>query len=301
LNPLRLDFIGGEELKEPNRLICFDRTSLNLLTDSIVSERTFPIRLSRVPADDGVIRTLTRKFNRHGWMTKTMHMPYPYLNLDCQTNPLKKSLREDLRRARRKAEQRGRVELEFVEGKSRERVRRHLQDAFQIEASGWKGRNRTAILSRDSRREFFERLADSGLREGTLRLAFLNVGGESSAVQYAIESANEYWLLNIGYRDDFREFSPGNLLLEETIKASARKGLVRYNFLGKEEPWTRRWTSEVRDCVVLAAYRPNYFGVRAILSDALYLYQKRRIERAVREIRKEPTPPFSWQDRHALV
>lgn len=181
---------------------------------------------------------------------------------------------------------------EVFQPSSREDFHQRLQDAFRIEASGWKGRNKTAILWSDSRRGFFERLADSALLDRTLRLMFLKVGREDAAAHYAVEAANEYWLLNIGWRDDYRGCSPGNLLLEETIKGAARRGLTRYNFLGKEEPWTQRRTSDLRDCVVVAAYRPNYFGFRAALSDALYLLQKRRRDRLVQEVKKgRPLPP----------
>jgi CelD/BcsL family acetyltransferase involved in cellulose biosynthesis len=176
--------------------------------------------------------------------------------------------------------------VELVETESSDTLRVRLNDAFQIESSGWKGRNNTAILCSNARRDFFEKYADSSMRQRTLRLFFLRIGNEDVAVQYAIESANQYWLLNIGYRDEFRECSPGNVLLEETIKYAARNRLSRYNLLGKEEPWTRRWTSDAEDCVVLAAYRSNYFGIRAVISDALYLYHKRQKDRLVQAIRR---------------
>jgi len=287
---LRLDFLGGEDLKEPNRFVYSNVEALDLLLDSIASERVYPIRFSRIPNDEKVIELVSMKFRRHGWITRTMSVPYPYLDLSRSDSLIKRSLKEDLRRARRKAETRGGVTSDVADVTSSEKLRQHLRSAFHIEASGWKGRNKTAILCNESRRMFFESLANSASREGTLRLVFLKIGGEDSAVQYSIESGNEYWLLNIGYRDDFKEFSPGNLLLEETIKAAAMNGLTRYNFLGKEEPWTRRWTCRVRDCVVFAAYRPNAFGVRAILSDALYLYRKKRQDRMVQKVRSERGP-----------
>lgn len=286
LRPLRLDFLGGEDLKEPNRFVYVNGESLDTLVESVASERIYPIRLSRLPNDGKVIELVRARFKSQGWITRTMSVPYPYLDLDRDVRLIKKSLKEDLRRARRRAEKRGEVRSEVVDVTSSDELQRHLRSAFRIEASGWKGRNNTAILCNDSRREFFQSLASSARQEGTLRLVFLKVAGEDSAVQFSIESANEYWLLNIGYRDDFKECSPGNLLLEDTIKAAAMSGLSRYNFLGKEEPWTRRWTSQARDCVVFAAYRPNAFGVKAILSDALYLYRKQRQDRVARRIRR---------------
>jgi hypothetical protein len=51
LRPLRIDFLGGEELKEPNGFVALDPASLDLLADRIASEPVYPVRLSRVPND----------------------------------------------------------------------------------------------------------------------------------------------------------------------------------------------------------------------------------------------------------
>src|SRR5436309_7251035 len=110
LKPLRLDFLGGEELKEPNRIIARDPDSLELLVDVIVSQREYPVRLSRIPEDS--INYLESKFKQAGWMTVTLSMPYPYV--DLRGNPIKSSLKEDLRRARRKAERLGKVKSEVL-------------------------------------------------------------------------------------------------------------------------------------------------------------------------------------------
>jgi len=273
LKPWQLHFIGGEELKEPNRLISADPNSLDFMMDVIASERVYPIRLSRVTNERGTLKYLLSKFKKKGWITSTMHMPYPYLNL--VGNPIKKSLKEDLRRARKKAKKYGEVRIKVVSGIKEDKLLEHLERGFRIEASGWKGRNRTAILSNESRREFFERYAHSALREGALRLFFLLIDKEAVAVQYGIEAMNAFWLFNIGYDEKYRECSPGNLLLAESIKAASKNGLARYNLLGKDEPWTRRWTATTQDCLVLAAYRPNLCGIKAMVSDAFYLIQKR--------------------------
>jgi CelD/BcsL family acetyltransferase involved in cellulose biosynthesis len=275
--PLRLDILGGEELKEPNRFVSLDPVSLELLVDAIVSERVYPVRLSRLPNDPENTRFLLAKFRKSGWITPMLSMSYPYLELEG--NPVKKSLREDLRRARRKAEGRGEVRSEVAVASSREELRKYLEFAFRIEHSGWKGRNGTSILSNGPRRTFFERYAFSAWGDGTLRLRFLRINGAYVAAQYAVESARSYWLLNVGYDEAFRDCSPGNLLLEESIRDAAGNGLLRYNFLGKEEPWTRRWTTSHQDCLVLAAYRLNPRGVRAMCSDAGYLVAKRWKER----------------------
>lgn len=272
LHPIHLDFLGGEKLKEPNRLIYSDKDSLDLLLDVIVSEPVYPIRLSRIQNDDLPFAMLLEKFKRAGWITKFLHMPYSYI--DLRRFKIKKSLKEDLRRARKKAKALGKTEFKLICGFSEDNLAEHLATGFHIEASGWKGRNNTAILCHAPRKEFFERYAHASLRDRTLRLCFLLINDQPVAVQYAIEAMNAYWLLNIGYDEQFRACSPGNILLYESIKSAAESGLARYNLLGKEEAWVQRWTQTTQDSYILAAYRPNFYGVRAIVSDALALTQR---------------------------
>jgi CelD/BcsL family acetyltransferase involved in cellulose biosynthesis len=274
LRPMRIDLLGGEEMKEPNRLIALDPDAMEMLTDSIVAERTYPIRLSRLP-DDGVVDSLAAKFTRAGWITKTISMPYPYLDLS-RDPVISRSVREDIRRARRKAGKRGEVRSETVTVRDGAALLEKLNAAFRIEASGWKGRNGTSILSNPRRREFFERYACSARSEDVLRLEFLYIDDRPVAAQYGVESAGAFWLLNIGYDEEYREGSPGKLLMEESIKRAKERGVARYNFLGKEEQWLSRWSTSTQNTLVLAAYRRNPHGVIAMISDALYLLAKRQ-------------------------
>jgi hypothetical protein len=281
---MRIDLLGGEEMKEPNRLVALNAVSLELLTDRIVLEPTYPIRLSRLPNDHALVECLAEKFARAGWITRTQSMPYPYLTLSGDL--VRKSMREDLRRARRRAAKRGELRVETLALKDNEQLLQKLRTAFRIEASGWKGRNGTAILSNPRRERFFRRYACWAQQEGVLRLIFQYIDDEPVAVQYAIESAGAFWLLNVGFDEAYRECSPGNLLLEESIRNAARGGLARYNFLGKEEGWVSRWSTHTQDTLVLAAYRPNLPGLRAMLSDALFLLNRKRQQRRPRHARE---------------
>lgn len=275
LKPWRLGFLGEEVLKEPNQLVGSDPDALNVLIDAIVAERVYPVRLSRIPSNHRTVSSIAEKFKNRGWITKIAYMPYPFLEL--RTNWMRRSLERDLRRARKKARQYGTSHVEMICGDDQAHLQEYLNELLRVEASGWKGRNKTAILSNKNRKQFFWNFASSASNDGTLRLFFLMLDEKAVAVQYGVESANAFWLLNIGYDERYSDCSPGNLLLEESIKYAVQNDLIHYNLLGKEEPWTRRWTTTCKDSFILAAYRLNYHGLKAMLSDILYLYKKRII------------------------
>jgi CelD/BcsL family acetyltransferase involved in cellulose biosynthesis len=119
-------------------------------------------------------------------------------------------------------------------------------------------------LSDPDRRRFFEQYTAIASERGILRLCFLKIGGHTAAIQIAVESGGGFWLLKVGYDETFSRSSPGNLLMLETLRYAAKRGLRSYEFLGSAEPWTEMWTNRVRPCVSVRAYPNNVRGAAAL-------------------------------------
>src|SRR5688500_13837411 len=66
--------------------------------------------------------------------------------------------RSDLRRYWRRAERVGQVEFQVVHP-DKDTLIRHLMEVFRVEASGWKGRNGSAILLNPSMERFYNHYA----------------------------------------------------------------------------------------------------------------------------------------------
>jgi CelD/BcsL family acetyltransferase involved in cellulose biosynthesis len=96
----------------------------------------------------------------------------------------------------------------------------------------------------------------------------LRIDGRAAAVQLAVETADGFWLLKLGYDERFARCSPGSLLLRETIRYAATRGLRSYEFLGSAESWIRPWTETARPCVRLDAYPFERSGVGMLATDA---------------------------------
>ena len=137
-----------------------------------------------------------------------------------------------------------------------------------LEAAGWKGRTGSALLSDPHRRQFYEKYATIASEKGILRLSFMRIGGEVAATQIAVESGGRFWLLKVGYDEKFARCSPGHLLMVQTLRYAAERGLRTFEFLGSAEPWTQVWTTDVRPCVSVWAYPNNFRGLAAFLWDA---------------------------------
>lgn len=148
--------------------------------------------------------------------------------------------------------------MEFLRVSDPDGLDRHLATAFRIEQSGWKGRNKTAIAQDRRTFGFYRGLAHLMAPTGAFVLCFLQLDGEPIAFQYGICHAGRFLAMKQGYREEFRAFSPGQLLMEELIRDSISRGLATVELLGDETPAKREWSTEVRPYVWLFFFRDKF-------------------------------------------
>ncbi|HEX6237393.1 MAG TPA: GNAT family N-acetyltransferase, partial [Acidimicrobiales bacterium] len=167
-------------------------------------------------------------------------------------------LRRELRRRRRKLDERGRVELTVCDG--REDLDRLLAECLRVEALGAK-RRRTAIASDASATAFYRDVARWAADRGILRVARLRLEGRPVAVDLALEDGGHHYLLKTGYDPALRTLAPGLLLRAEMVERAFATGLRRYHFLGADEPWKLEWTRTTQELLDLRAFRPTPTGL----------------------------------------
>ncbi|HEY2379864.1 MAG TPA: GNAT family N-acetyltransferase [Terriglobia bacterium] len=267
----RIECLGVDELYEPTDFPHSDPGSLTCLVNTLVELR-YPILLRRILADSPVLSALRKAFQSRGLLLSRPVTGYPWIDLDSSwIEPEKKlsaSRRSSLRRAQRKAEEIGPIEYEILSPEP-DQLKDLLARSLQIEAASWKGRGGSALLSDGERRQFFEQYTAIACERGVLRLCFMKIGGQAIATQIAVECGGGFWLLKVGYDEEFARCSPGNLLMLETLRYAVSRGLNTYEFLGSAEPWTEIWTNQVRPCVSVWGYPANHRGMTAFTWDAL--------------------------------
>lgn len=209
------------------------------------------VSASRDSAEDGRYRILF----------DTLERP-PYVAIEgtweAYVSGLKSKLLQDLRRRRRLLEKEGKVWLHVADGS--EGLEGLLEEGFRIEASGWKGEQRTAIASRPETRSFYGEIARWAADRGWLRLAFLRLDERPVAFQFAIEDQGIYYFLKGGYDVGYQRFAPGRLLVRDMIEWSFSKRLDRFDFGGAAEPFKLEWTNDFRELVRLRAFAPSFLG-----------------------------------------
>jgi len=272
-----VELLGVHDLREPMDFLYANRAAATSLARTL-TELRIPLSLKRFPADSPGLAAVANAYRGRGLVLSRGAGGCPYLPLDERHAEPEVALsarrRSDLRRARRRAERLGAVRCEVLSPAPTE-LQPLLDEAFRVEAAGWKGRARTALLHDPTRQAFFRRYAAAAASGGILLLCFLRIGDRAAAMQIAVETGGRFWLLKMGYDEEFACCSPGSLLLHETIRHAAARRLRSYEFLGRDEPWTRPWSRHVRPCVHLEAYPFEARGVGGLASHAAALGGRR--------------------------
>lgn len=233
------------------RVLRTTRTSLQLgmLTAGTEDAHDFVT----VAAEEG-LRVLPRLIERS-----------PYVVLDGSYEEYERTLaqrrRSELRRRRRRLDERGTLTFEVQTGE--ERLEALLAEGFAVEGSGWKSEQGTAIVSRPETYAFYRLVAAYAAARGSLRLAFLRLDGRPIAFHFTIEEGGSVYQLKGGYEPEFREFAPGQLLVQDMLCWAFGRGLRSYEFLGADEAFKLDWTASLRDRIALHAFPRSPSGAVA--------------------------------------
>jgi len=270
-NGNRLEVLGVEQLYEPTDFPHFNEAALQKLANAVAQSR-YALSLKRVQADSAVIDALRLAYHGRGLVITRPVAGCPWIPLDDTwidpESKLSAGRRSSMRRARKSAERLGRV-LAEINCVTEKNLTNLLEEAFRIEASGWKGRSGTALASDPLRKAFYEQFVREAFRAGILRLSVLRIGDRGAAMQIAVECGERFWLLKVGFDEAFSKCGPGNLLMLETLKYAASRKLKSYEFLGTSDQWTQIWTNLVRPCVSIMTYPRSWQGMSGLTSDCL--------------------------------
>ena len=147
--------------------------------------------------------------------------------------------------------------IDFEEISSGEAIERSLTDGFQLEAAAWKGESGTAIVSQPAIRQFYTRLAHRAAMEGWLRLHFLTLNQRRIAFAYCFQYGGGYYLHKLGYDPAYHSYSPANLLCLHLIRTAFSRGVEVFDFIGENEEWKQRWTTQNRPHRWLYVFSPS--------------------------------------------
>lgn len=266
----RLGWLGADTLAEGFEVIASDEEARRALATGLV-QLNRPLSFGHYPGDTPWIDEIRTAAKGRALVVARAREErcFPMIALSSAwDDPVSQMLSRasDHKRKAKAAAKLGAISFEAVEP-SAYQLTALMDEVLLVEARNWKGRAGSAVLCNPRFERFYRRYAELACKAGILRLFFLRIGGETAAVQLAVETENAFWQHKIGYDEKFQKVSPGNLLMAETIRWSVRRGLGMYHFMGKDAPWTRDWTQHSRPCTALRTYPLNPLGALAACRD----------------------------------
>ncbi len=171
---------------------------------------------------------------------------------------LSSNLRSQVKRSEAKLLREGPVTLEEYLGGGE--LDERLEEFFRIEASGWKGREGTAISSDPTTREFYSRLAHTAAKRGELRLHMLRVKGQCIAADYCIASGGTVYMLKVGYDESWAQCSPGQVIRMRVLKHLFAGSDSVYDLMsggGEHRGYKARWSNFARGYTTVRLFKPR--------------------------------------------
>ena len=267
-----LEILGASLLGEPGGFIYREKESLEESIHGVIKMGR-PVLLSRLRCESPEVSVLQRAKNKGAFIIVRDSVGSPFLSLAAEWAEFEARMssrhRYDLRRARKRAEEVGQVSYEIV-SPGPDVLDHYLEELYQVEAAGWKGRNGTAMLFDERMKRFFRVYSRAACGLGTLRLCFLRLNDKPVAVMLAVEIFNRFWVLKIGYDEAFSRCSPGILLVHETIRHAFEKKLETYEFLGNDADWMHMWTKQQHPYVTARIYPFSIVGHVGLGMDTIF-------------------------------
>jgi CelD/BcsL family acetyltransferase involved in cellulose biosynthesis len=231
-----------------------DEQALRAVVDAALAESATELFIHALPEGDAAVRTLSRAAAGAGriLLLDPAHTS-PIVDTAGDLEVYRRRLGATVKRRRRKLEREHEAAFRIDAGG--EDLDAALGRGFEVEASGWKSRTGTAVLSSADTVTFYTELARAYRERGELRLAWLDVDGEPAAFNFCIERRRRLYLIKTGFDERLSTHAPGLVLHLLVVEHCFRSGLAAYELLGDADRWKLGFATSERRHVRAWTYR----------------------------------------------
>lgn len=148
-------------------------------------------------------------------------------------------LRKTLNAQERQLRELGSVEFRDVSGDA-DWVR-WLHKCFELEAAGWKGQQKTAIIQHPNELKFYRTVAEAAREKGRFRLFVVTLAGRLIAFEFSVVEHDALFWLKTAYDEELARYGPGSLSAVASLKECFAKRSVSLFYLPGPGEWKHRW------------------------------------------------------------
>ncbi len=201
------------------------------------------IRLDHVPESSPTLAAGLDVAREQGWRTvleDTFVTPLrAFSKSQAWDHGLRSSFKYRLRNRLKRLAAQGDVAFDIVS--SAPGVSAALPKFYQLEASGWKGAQGTAVVQQPTVKRLYDEIV--GRACGDVRIALLTVAGTPIAAQVLRVCGRTLFMLKIAYDEAYGLFAPGQLLTARVVQYGIQQGMEGLDFLADNAPWKESWAT----------------------------------------------------------
>ena len=157
-----------------------------------------------------------------------------------------------------------------------------LERFYDLEASGWKGEEGSAIKCNPEVRAFYDQIVREGSARGYFCLHTLETNGVIVAGAMSVETEECYHPMKIAYNEGLRRGGPGQLLFNGILAECAEKRVPALCFGGKTDRYKTSWTSETWPHSTGYVFRRGFRSQLAYRSRVSVISRLGRLRRSIR-------------------
>jgi len=175
--------------------------------------------------------------------------------------------RKMIRRQEKQLSAIGRLEWDAITPDDDVTVR--IKEFLRLEASGWKGREGSALASNEAERNYFEAIVTEAFRRGQLMMFALRLDGRPIAYKCDFLAGGGLFMFKIAFDENYACHSPGVLLEVENIRRLHTQSRIEWadSCTGPfDSMFKRLWLSQrmIRDVIVSTGKAPGDLFVSMI-------------------------------------
>jgi len=229
------------QVRRANLVTTFDvDATLDAILEHLRGEKRGRRLTAHVVTDTSIARFLPSAASAHGMATTVRTSPAsPYVDLPADWDEYlagrDRKARKELRRKRNRIEKEPGFEARVV--RDEKDVEAGIADLFAIEDNSWKATHGETMTETEELRGFYSELAYRCAARGWLRLQLLYIDGRPVAHLFGVAYKNELSALKTSYDNEFRNLSPGIIVVTEAMQQAIAEGVRRFDLLGGEARW----------------------------------------------------------------
>ena len=191
----------------------------------------------------------------------------PFISLPCDDHiekfeqryyktPARKHLGSELNRRFKRLKELGEIEVKVTNTFSPEMMKMY----FELERKGWKGRGGTDAAKDPRVAQLHNDFSAAVAQKGALVAFELKLDGRTIAMFFTLRygARSMYW--KTSYDEEFRRYSPGNILFREYLRDCIREGITEVDMLSPSTGNKRVWATGEREHVAFYVFRPGIVG-----------------------------------------